>query len=148
MKSQLWYLLWYGIKDRCLNPKNPKFADYGGRGIKVYEPWIDDLVGFIKYIHNTLGPRPEGMTLDRQNNNGHYEPGNLRWATRSQQSYNRRDRPNATGEKYIHVRPGGKYVVTLRKAGGKKVFTLTHSRLDVVVAARDAAIKRLASELE
>lgn len=147
MKFKHWYLLWYGIKNRCCNSDSPKYLAYGGRGIKVYSEWQGDLSAFIKYIESALGPRPEGMTLDRRDNDGHYEPGNLRWATKSEQSYNRRDRPNATGEKYIHVRPGGKYVVTLRKAGGKKVFTLTHSRLDVVVAARDAAIKRLASEL-
>lgn len=110
----------------------------------MHTEWINDLSKFVEYIHMELGPRPEGLTLDRRNNDGHYEPGNLRWATKSEQSYNRRDRPNSTGEKFIGIKPNGKYKVAIRKAGGEVVFCFTHSRLDVCIIARDAAIKRLA----
>ena len=57
----------------------------------MHSPWIDDYLLFEKYILESLGPRPEGMSIDRINNDGNYEPGNLRWATKSLQVRNRRN---------------------------------------------------------
>lgn len=82
---------WNGIKLRCLNPKAINYERYGGRGIKIYQPWLDDdPVAFCDWIDQNLGPRPANHTLDRIDNDGNYEPGNLRWATRLQQNRNRR----------------------------------------------------------
>jgi hypothetical protein len=77
---------------RCYNPQHRWYQRYGGRGIKVWEPWHDAAV-FTADIERELGQRPEGKTLDRIDNDGNYEPGNLRWATRSQQMRNRRPFP-------------------------------------------------------
>jgi hypothetical protein len=80
---------WYRMVDRCENPGYKQFRDYGGRGIRVCGRWHDVRL-FAADIEQLLGPRPASMTLDRINNNGNYEPGNVRWATWTQQNANRR----------------------------------------------------------
>lgn len=83
------YNCWRGIKDRCLSPRNPKYARYGGRGICLYPAWASDFDAFETWINENLGPKPEGHSLDRIDNDGNYEPGNLRWASPSIQGLNR-----------------------------------------------------------
>jgi hypothetical protein len=74
---------------RCYDTSAVQYKDWGGRGIKVAPEWHDIKV-FVEWIEENLGPCPEGCSLDRIDNDGDYEPGNVRWATRSQQSLNRR----------------------------------------------------------
>ena len=84
------YHTWASIKDRTTNPNHSSFKNYGGRGIKIHPTWENDLKAFITWILDNLGDRPQGMTLDRINNDVGYEPGNLRWATWSEQRLNQR----------------------------------------------------------
>jgi hypothetical protein len=77
-----------GMLHRCEDPAHKFYSDYGGRGIKVCDRW-HDVAAFIADIESTIGPRPDGMTLDRIDNDGNYEPGKVRWATHAQQMANR-----------------------------------------------------------
>ena len=79
------YCSWLAMRQRCYYPKHVKFARYGGRGIRVCERWRDNFVNFL----SDMGARPPGMTLDRKDNDGDYEPSNCRWATPVQQMSNR-----------------------------------------------------------
>jgi hypothetical protein len=83
------YTAWRNMKRRCFNPSDESYHNYGGRGITVCEEWLDWVL-FRDYIAANLGPRPPGLTLDRIDNDGNYEPGNVRWATYTEQNRNRR----------------------------------------------------------
>lgn len=82
------YRCWVGMKQRCLNPKHPQYSDYGGRGIIVSDKWKTSFAAFLK----DMGPRPSLIhSLDRHpDQNGGYEPGNVRWATPKEQGRNSR----------------------------------------------------------
>ena len=83
------YRAWQNMRERCNNPKHPQFKDWGGRGITVCPEWMDSFEAF----YADVGPRPgHRLSLDRIDNDGDYEPGNVRWATHSQQMKNRRPR--------------------------------------------------------
>lgn len=79
------------MRKRCLDFDASNFKNYGGRGIKIHGPWCDDYPAFRDYVLTTIGDHPgDGFSLDRIDNNGHYEPGNIRWADRKTQMANRR----------------------------------------------------------
>lgn len=81
------YNAWRGIKERCYNPNNVAYHRYGGRGITMYATWFDDFQSFYAYI----GPRPSSKhSIDRIDNDKGYEPDNVRWATKKEQSRNTR----------------------------------------------------------
>lgn len=80
--------IWQGMKRRCLNPEASGYSSYGGRGIRICPEWVDNYLRFLEDV----GPRPSPQhSIDRIDPDGHYEPGNVRWATAVMQMNNRRD---------------------------------------------------------
>lgn len=92
LKGDKVYNLWKHIKRRCFCKSFKRYNDWGGRGITMFKDWIDNPVAFREYVINLPHYNEEGRTLDRINNDGNYEPNNLRWATYKEQSNNRRTR--------------------------------------------------------
>lgn len=81
------YRIWCRMRMRCQNSRDPAYKNYGGRGISVCEAWKRSFFAFL----GDVGRRPSNKySIDRVNNNGNYEPGNVRWATRAEQSRNTR----------------------------------------------------------
>lgn len=89
------YQKWEAMMDRCYNPNRNRYARYGGRGIKVCERW-HNAANYIADIE-ALGPRPSAAhTIDRIDNDGHYEPGNVRWLDQTNQNFNQANRRDNT----------------------------------------------------
>lgn len=77
------------MRQRCLNPNHEHYADYGGRGIGICQPWLDSFAAFLA----DMGPRPSPRhSIDRKDNEKGYSPDNCRWATPDVQARNRRPR--------------------------------------------------------
>lgn len=87
------YFVWAQMKGRCLNPKNPEYKNYGARGIKVCDAWLDSSA-FLSWAHSA--GYAEGLTLDRINVNGNYQPSNCRWVNMHIQNANKRRNPRNT----------------------------------------------------
>lgn len=75
------------MKRRCYRTQDISYANYGGRGIKVCDRWLNSFEAFLE----DMGPRPVGSSLDRIDCDGNYEPGNVRWSTIKEQQNNRRN---------------------------------------------------------
>ncbi len=97
-KSSPLYTVWKGMRNRCNNPRGPKWKDYGGRGITICKRW-DDFLAF----EADMSPRPPGYLLDRIDNDGPYSPDNCRWLTPAQSTRNTRvvSRVTIDGKTYL-----------------------------------------------
>lgn len=105
------YKAWSAMKSRCYNAHNKSYRNYGGRGIEICEEWKKDFEAFRDYVKVLPHYGEEERTLDRINNDGNYEPGNVRWATKVEQSNNRRNtiRVNLDGEEMPLIQVAEKY---------------------------------------
>lgn len=108
MARSIEYETWHGMKHRCYNKSYTQYEDYGGRGIVVCDRWKNS----FKAFYEDMGPKPKGMSLDRIDTNGNYEPNNCRWATYTQQILSQRIRStNKTGYKGVVKRKNKFYAV-------------------------------------
>lgn len=80
------YVAWVDMIQRCTNPNKKSYVSYGARGIKICDRWQRSFENF----YDDMGPRPQGMSIDRINNDGNYEPKNCRWTTLREQYRNQR----------------------------------------------------------
>lgn len=83
------YTIWRDIRARCRRRQNPRYSSYGGRGIKICDEWYNSFPAFLAYVGKSIGPQ---YSIDRIDNDGNYEPGNVRWATWRMQRLNSRKR--------------------------------------------------------
>lgn len=91
-KHGLWgskvYKCWGNMLSRCFNPNMTEYKHWGGRGITVCDEWRNDFKAFYDYVSKLQHFGEKGYSLDRINNDGNYEPNNVRWATAKEQSNN------------------------------------------------------------
>jgi|GEM_PF-2384486 len=117
MRKSTEYRIWSLMIQRCHNKNNPGYRNWGSRGIKVCDAWLESFENFYK----DMGRRPDGTSLDRIDNDGNYEPSNCRWATKRQQTLNRRVRRDSkTGVNGVSD-CGNRYCAKYTKPCGKKV---------------------------
>ena len=141
MSTHPLYGRWGQIKIRCYNTNSHAYDGYGGRGIKMYEPWITDFQAFHDYVISLDSYNEEDilsgkLSLDRYpNNDGNYEPGNLRWATGRQQILNRSSKRGGTSFSGVYAR-GGKFRSHL-VTKGKRFYFGTFDTDVQAVEARD-----------
>lgn len=81
------YHSWVAMVQRCTNPKNKHYSDYGGRGIRICARWKNSFQAFLE----DMGEKPIGTSIERANNSGHYEVGNCYWASPIRQANNKRN---------------------------------------------------------
>ena len=110
-------VIWYGIIQRCYNPNSKAFRIYGGRGIQMCPEWRHSFETFLKDV----GPRPSPLhSIDRIDNDGDYEPGNVRWTTRREQNRNKQN------TRYIEFRGRVMCLADWSEAVGLNASTIGH----------------------
>lgn len=111
------YISWTKIKGRCLNPNDKSYKYYGGRGIGIYDGWKDNPVAFVKYVSSLANCLRSGYSIDRINNDGNYEPENLRWVDQHTQRVNQRNlRMSSGGYTGVYKKDGRFYSkITINK---------------------------------
>lgn len=127
------YNTWTNMKARCYGKNLPCYKHYGGRGIRVCDEWRNSFEAFLTYVGRKPTPK---HTIDRIDVNKGYEPGNVRWATRSIQQANMRPK-SSTGEKYIgFIKETERFRVYAPKGTGRRHVAVA-ATLKEAIAIRD-----------
>ena len=111
---------WRKMLNRCYDPNDKSWRDYGGRGIAVCKEWLTNFPAFLAHVG--AKPSPE-LSLDRIDNDGNYEPGNVRWATRLEQRHNRRPGYSPVGN-YSRLTAADVIAIRARREGGEILRTI------------------------
>lgn len=142
------YSTWRSMLARCYNQKNSNYHNYGGRGITVCDRWLekDGLINFIK----DMGERPDGLSLDRVDNNGNYTPENCRWASKSLQHFNKRQKDGKElpkGIRCITLKNGeSRYTAYITCKGVVKFLGYFQTIEDALTARRVAELELFGEE--
>lgn len=136
------YLAWTSMKQRCLNPNDKAYANYGGRGITVCDEWKDNFQAFYSYIGKAPG---SDYSIDRIEVDGNYEPGNVRWVKDENgiQSINQRIRKdNTSGAKGVSwYRQTSKWKAEITVNKKKKHLGYFKNKEDAVAARKTAELR-------
>ena len=136
LHSNRFYSTWYKMLHRCSNPTNKDYKSYGGRGITVCEEWLD-IRNFVAWCDLTR-PNIEGLSLDRIDVNGNYEPNNCRWADTLTQRLNQRiSTANTSGFVGVDFRPSENKYVARISIVGSRVYIGYFDSIEEAVLARD-----------
>jgi len=136
MQNTPTYRIWDHIKERIRNPNGTHYRYYGGRGITMFPLWQVDFQLFYDYVSALPHYGEEGMTLDRINNDGNYEPCNLRWVTQHIQATNKRIlNPSSSG--YTGVYPRGDEWYSVLKIMNKVIQLGRYHTKEQAVTARN-----------
>lgn len=135
------YSIWLDMKKRCNNKKNKEFKNYGARGIKVCEEWIDDYPAFHEWaIQNGYN---ENLTLDRIDVDGDYSPDNCKWSTLAEQAKNKRISPrNTTGVSGVTYKKSIKKYTVRIGVNGRRIYIGDYKTLEEAKEARKLAEKK------
>ena len=90
MRNTKAYSTWAGIKNRCFNAHTERYKDYGGRGITMCDEWKNNFKSFFDYVSKLPHCFEEGYSIDRIDNDGNYEPENIKFSTAAEQNKNQR----------------------------------------------------------
>lgn len=129
---------WKSMKNRCYNPNNAEYADYGGRGIRICKEWRNDFIAFYNFVSNLPNYGKKGYSLDRDDNDGNYEPNNVKWSTRHHQNTNKRPRKNISG--YTGVSKKGNRYQAIICVNYKNIYIGSYKTALEAATARDQYI--------
>lgn len=148
MRNSPLYHRWTGMNNRCNNPNDPQYNNYGERGIRVCDAWRRNFKVYHDYMISLPHALEDGYSIDRIDNNGNYEPGNIRWATKHIQNTNKRkNQSNSSG--YIGVyRHGNRYSSSIVVYGQKNYFGRFNFLEDALDARNNFIIKNQLTEYE
>jgi hypothetical protein len=128
--------IWSGMRQRCYNFNNKDFPRYGAKGIGVHSEWFASFSAFLRY----MGPCPEGMSIDRIDSTGNYEPNNVRWATDSEQNHNRgKMKSNKSGREGVFELKSGEGFQASIMFEKKKIHLGTFKTFEAAKEAREQA---------
>lgn len=132
------YVAWRHMKDRCTNPNFAQHKDYGGRGIKVCDEWINSFIAYYNFVSKLPNYGVKGYTLDRINNDKGYYPSNVKYSTWSEQQSNKRPWGTSKFKGVCWHKASNKWMARIRINGKRIHIGLFNTELEASKAYKKA----------